>query len=135
MPQQEELQCGGSKSAKARGASRWWQKWEFESKLPSPPPFLFFAFFSLQRRWQQCHHRLLMSLLTAKKKMTTMPSSFFSSFFLFFATNKHYFFPNITPVYLGWGNDGTKSINFPSCNSNSTFNNKTYYCKIEAREL
>jgi hypothetical protein len=30
---------------KARGTSRWWQKWELEGKFPSPPPFLFFAFF------------------------------------------------------------------------------------------
>jgi hypothetical protein len=44
VPQQEELQCGGSKSVNARGASRWWQKWEFEGKLPSPPPY-FLHFF------------------------------------------------------------------------------------------
>jgi asparagine synthetase B (glutamine-hydrolysing) len=41
----------------------------------------------------------------------------------------------ITPLYLGWGNDGTSSINFPSCNFISTCNSKTYYCKIEVREL
>jgi len=29
-----ELQHGGNKSMKARGASRWWQKWEIEAKLP-----------------------------------------------------------------------------------------------------
>ncbi len=45
MPEQEELQHGGSRIAKARGASRWWQKWELESKLASSPPFLFFAVF------------------------------------------------------------------------------------------
>jgi hypothetical protein len=42
---QEELQSGGSKSRKARGALMWWQKWELEGKLPSPPPFLFLHFF------------------------------------------------------------------------------------------
>jgi hypothetical protein len=48
---------------------------------------------------------------------------------------KHYFFPNITPLYLGWGNDGTYSINFPYCNSILACSSKTYYCKIEIREL
>jgi hypothetical protein len=33
---------------------------------------------------------------------------------------KHCFFPSITPLYLGWGNDGNSSINFPSCNCIST---------------
>jgi hypothetical protein len=48
---------------------------------------------------------------------------------------KHYFFPSITPLYLGWGNDGTNSINFPYCNSISTCSNKIYCCKIKVREL
>jgi hypothetical protein len=29
-------------SAKAKGVPRWWQKWELEHKLPSPPPLLIF---------------------------------------------------------------------------------------------
>jgi hypothetical protein len=83
-------------ATKARGASTWWQKWEFEGKLPSPPSYflhffcckeddndvtvVFFRLFLLQRRrQQQCRHHL------------------FFLFFLFFATNEHYFFPNITP--------------------------------------
>jgi len=45
VPQQEELQHGGNRSVKARGASRWWQKWDLEGKFPSPPPFFIFAFF------------------------------------------------------------------------------------------
>jgi len=43
VPQQKELQRGGSKIVKARRASKWWQKWELEGKLSSPPPFLFFV--------------------------------------------------------------------------------------------
>ncbi len=42
MPQQKELQCGGNKSTKERGASRWWQKWELQHKLLSLLPLLFF---------------------------------------------------------------------------------------------
>ncbi len=41
----------------------------------------------------------------------------------------------ITPLYLGWGNDGTSSIKFPSCNFISTCSSRTYYCKIEVGEL
>ncbi len=77
------------------------------------------------------------------RKMTTMsPSSSFVSscykekddnnvviIFIFF------FNTNITPLYLGWGNDGTNSINSPSSNSISACNNKIYCCKIESREL
>jgi len=31
------------KSAPTKGASTWWQKWELENKLLSPPPILFFV--------------------------------------------------------------------------------------------
>jgi hypothetical protein len=58
-----------------------------------------------------------------------------SSFFFFFVAKKHCFFPKITPLYLGWGNDGTNTINFPSCNSILDYNNKTHYGKIKAREM
>jgi hypothetical protein len=105
VPQQEELQGGGINGS-------------LKIKLLSPPPFLFFVV----------------------KKMTTMPllSSFVS--FCYYEENDDnaivvFFFLNITPLYLSWGNDGIKSINFPSCNSILAYNNKIYYCKIEIREL
>jgi hypothetical protein len=45
VPQQEEFQSGGNRSRKAKGASRFRQKWECEDKLPSLPPLLVFSFF------------------------------------------------------------------------------------------
>ncbi len=98
---------------------------------------------------------LISCIFFVTKKMTTMSllSSFvssyckkkdnnsvtvvvvFFSFFSFFLLQKNTIFSSITPLYLGWGNDGTSSINFPSCNSISSCSSKTYYCKIKAREL
>jgi len=75
MPQQEELQCGGNRTMKARGASRWWQKWELEPKLLSPP----LLFFPVKKMTTMS---LSSFLLSAKKKRRTMPSFIYFLVFL-----------------------------------------------------
>jgi hypothetical protein len=85
----------------------------------------------LWRRWQRCHRCLLLFLLVAKIKTTIVSSSFF----FFFCCKEILFFSQHRTTLPSWGTDGTSSINFHSYNSIPACSNKTYSCKIEAREL